>query len=75
MIGKFLCVDSNVEKFTCPGATRVCVEVDLSKPMPKSVVINNGGEVFTQKVDILDSSIPPSVVNVCSLAMRGHLVN
>ena len=70
MIGKFLCADSNVAQFTRPGITRVCVEVDLSKPIPNSVWINNGGEVFAQLVEIPKDSIP----SFCKKCMSiGHV--
>ena len=59
MVGKFLCADGNVAQFTRPGTTRVCVEVDLSKPIPRSVWINNGGEIFSQQVEFPKESIPP----------------
>ena len=59
MVGKFLCADSNVAQFNRPGTTRVCIEVDLTKPLPKSVWINNGGEVFAQQVVIPHESLPP----------------
>ena len=34
MVGKFLCADKDAEEFTRPSVTRVCVEVDFSKPIP-----------------------------------------
>ena len=42
MVGKFLYADRDAEEFTRPGVTRVCVEVDFSKPIPKQLWIDNG---------------------------------
>ena len=44
--------------FTRPRVTRVCVEVDLSKPLPRAVFIDNGGEIISQEVHIPEDSIP-----------------
>ena len=68
VIGKFLCVDNNVAQFTRLGTTRVCVEIDLSKPIPKSVWINNGGEIFAQQWIFRRTPSLLSVRNVCMLA-------
>ena len=46
MVGKFLCADKDAMEFTRPGVTRVYVEVDFSKPLPKQLWIDNGGELF-----------------------------
>ena len=58
MVGKFLYAYKDASEFTRPGVTRVCVEVDLTKTLPKELWIDNGGEMMAQKVVIPDGSVP-----------------
>ena len=69
LLGKFLCMHNDVTKFTRPGYTYICVEMDLSKPFKRTISIDNGGEIITQVVDYGDF-VPPYCQH-CS--MIGHL--
>ena len=69
LLGKFLCMHKDVATFTRLGYTYLCVEIDLAKPLKKTITIDNGGEVIKQTVDY-GRSIPP-FCHFCS--MIGHL--
>ena len=69
LLGKYLCMHSDVSRFTRPGYTYICVEMGLSKTLKKTITIDNGGEIIKQVVDY-GKSVPP-FCHHCS--MIGHL--
>ena len=49
-VGTFIRLDPGVAVFNRPGYARVCVEVDLLEPLHRTILIQNGDELFPQPV-------------------------
>lgn len=50
LIGRPLCTDTATENLTKPSVARVCVELDLSKEIPKAILVHLGKLSFFQPV-------------------------
>ena len=50
MVGTFICLDPGVVVFNRPDYARVCVEVDLLERLHRTILIQNGDEIFPQPV-------------------------
>jgi hypothetical protein len=67
-VGKVLKLHDNVHDFTRPGFAQVCVEVDFSKELKRSVRILNGNEIIYQPV-----MFPEPIPDFCHTCCRlGH---
>lgn len=66
-IGKFLRVDHPTAAMARPSVARMCVEIDLSKDLPKRMGVKVKGKMTWQKVEY--QKIPSYCVNC---RMQGH---
>ncbi|VFQ88783.1 unnamed protein product, partial [Cuscuta campestris] len=67
-IGNLLMMDASTSAKTRPSVARFCVELDISKELPKKIWIDNGGMDFFQ--DISYENIPDYC---CFCRKSGHL--
>ncbi|GAV62672.1 DUF4283 domain-containing protein [Cephalotus follicularis] len=66
-LGRFLCTDANTAKLKHPRAARLCVEMNISEPLPPAFVAVFGDFKFHQRIDF------ESRIRFCSRChLQGH---
>ncbi|CAH9085074.1 unnamed protein product [Cuscuta epithymum] len=67
LLGRPIRIDEPTATFSRPSTARICIEIDISKPLPSNIWINNGDSGFYQSV--LYENLP---MFCCNCSRFGH---